>query len=481
MTKKLGQIFTPSYIVELILDDVNYIQGNILDKKIMEPSFGEGAFLIQIVEIIIKEGKRVGLSKELIRQQLQNNVYGIEIDKKLYSKAINNLNNIVASYGIGEIEWCLYCEDALDWNRDILFDYVVGNPPYIRVHDLDKGNRDKIKKFIFSQGMKEMYVIFFELGINMLAEHGKLGYITPNSYMTNKSQSEFRKHLLENNLIKSIENFGSYKVFEGVDTYTCITALEKTRTNRNFLYSSIKGTKREYTNTYNTDEIKRGEPWNLTNKEDSEFLKQIDKRNIYIGSFAECQYGFATNCDRVYISKTIEPLNDKEVLFNGNRIEKDLIKEIVKASRYHGDNNYYILFPYHNDSSVIEEEEMKTSFPLAYKYLLSHREELEKRDMENGVWYQFGRSQGLNNCFKRKLVINNIIPADKNKIEIYELPENVFVYSGIFITANNDETLSFIKEKLETEEFIRYVKLRGKDMSGNYKTFNTKIIKEFGI
>ena len=477
--KTLGQFFTPDYIVELILDDIEYTQGNILDKRIMEPSFGEGAFLIQIVERIIKEGKRIGLSKEEIKQQLQNNVYGIEIDKKLYSKTINSLNNVVASYGFNEIKWFLYCEDALDWNREILFDYVVGNPPYIRVHDLDKRNRDKIKKFNFSQGMKEMYVIFFELGINMLAEHGKLGYITPNSYMTNKSQSEFRKYLLENNLIKSIENFGSYKAFETVDTYTCITVLEKTRLNREVLYSSIKETKREYTNTYKIDEIK--EPWNLTNKEDGEFLKQLEQRSAYIGNFVECQYGFATNCDRVYISKTIESVNDKVVLFNGTNIEKDLIKEIVKGSRYHGNNNYYILFPYYTDSSVIEEDEMRTKFPLAYSYFLSHKEELKKRDMENGVWYQFARSQGLSNCFKRKLVINNIIPADKKKIEIYELPESVFVYSGIFITADSDETLLFIKEKLETEEFVRYAKIRGKDMSGGYKSINAKIIKEFRI
>jgi adenine-specific DNA-methyltransferase len=47
------QIFTPTHIVDLMLDTVGYTEDNILKKTIMEPSFGDGAFLCKIVERII--------------------------------------------------------------------------------------------------------------------------------------------------------------------------------------------------------------------------------------------------------------------------------------------------------------------------------------------------------------------------------------------------------------------------------------------
>ena len=39
--KELGQVMTPDYIVDMILDDIGYTGDNILNKKIMEPSFGK--------------------------------------------------------------------------------------------------------------------------------------------------------------------------------------------------------------------------------------------------------------------------------------------------------------------------------------------------------------------------------------------------------------------------------------------------------
>lgn len=52
MMKTLGQVFTPDYIVKLILDDIGYTHGNILNKKIMEPSFGRGSIFSSYIRKI---------------------------------------------------------------------------------------------------------------------------------------------------------------------------------------------------------------------------------------------------------------------------------------------------------------------------------------------------------------------------------------------------------------------------------------------
>lgn len=47
--KTLGQVFTPIWIVNEILDLVGYNNDSILDKYILEPSSGDGIFLTKIV------------------------------------------------------------------------------------------------------------------------------------------------------------------------------------------------------------------------------------------------------------------------------------------------------------------------------------------------------------------------------------------------------------------------------------------------
>lgn len=50
--KKEGQYMTPDGIVSMILNNIGYTENHVLTRKIMEPSFGDGAFLINIVQLI---------------------------------------------------------------------------------------------------------------------------------------------------------------------------------------------------------------------------------------------------------------------------------------------------------------------------------------------------------------------------------------------------------------------------------------------
>lgn len=60
--KEKGQYMTPEKIVVIILDDIGYAGDEVLTKKIMEPSFGDGAFLSEIIKRIIKTGRKKTMS-----------------------------------------------------------------------------------------------------------------------------------------------------------------------------------------------------------------------------------------------------------------------------------------------------------------------------------------------------------------------------------------------------------------------------------
>ena len=69
----------------------------------------------------------------------------------------------------------------------------------------------------------------------------------------------------------------------------------------------------------------------------------------------------------------------------------------------------------------MKEDYLKTRFPLAYKYLLSHKASLQDRDINPGYsWFQFARNQGFKNADQSKLVISHFIAPDQEKLEVYD-------------------------------------------------------------
>ena len=487
--KTLGQVFTPEWIVNEILDLIGYNTEEIINKYILEPSSGDGVFLKEIVKRYINISIRKGIKAEIIIKNLEKYIYGIEIDKTEHNKSIETLNQLIKSKLGNEkiVNWNIINGNTLLVYRQfpILFDYIVGNPPYIRIHNLDKVTREIIKNnFMFSDGTIDIYLSFFEMGIKMLKETGKLGYITPNSYLHNSSYKKLRKYIKDNKLIETLIDFKANKVFKGFSTYTAITILNKNSDNKLFVYKELIGDKLvlinniEYKNLNNKD-------WSFSNKNDTIFLNNLNvNKNGMIKDFFDVKYGFATLRDKIFISKIIE-YDENLVYFNDNLLEKAILKKIIKGTKYKGEINdvEYILFPYYLKGKRYEpipEIELENRFPLAYKYLKLNKEELQKRDIDKGaLWYEFGRSQGVQTMHNEKIVLSTLM---NSKIKYYMLPAEIFVYSGIFIIKNKSYSKwDLIKKTLSSEEFNKYIRLTGKDFSGGYKSITSKQIKEYKI
>ena len=64
--KVAGQYMTPDGVVTMILDTIGFTGNHVLSKSIMEPSFGDGAFIENIVQRIISEGTKSGKTNEEI-------------------------------------------------------------------------------------------------------------------------------------------------------------------------------------------------------------------------------------------------------------------------------------------------------------------------------------------------------------------------------------------------------------------------------
>jgi adenine-specific DNA-methyltransferase len=487
--KTLGQVYTPHWIVNEILDLVGYTDETILDKYILEPSSGDGVFLIEIVKRYISISIKNNIVTEQIASNLEKYIYAVELDEVEYDKSIANLNELVKNILSDElkINWNIHHQNTLDFyqNYHNFFDFIVGNPPYIRIHNLDLKTRELLKQnFMFSEGTIDIYLSFFEMGFKMLKNDGFLGFITPNSYLHNTSYKLFRAYLKNQKIVKTLIDFKANKLFKGFSTYTAITIINKNDGKDCFEYKELIDDKILTVNQIKFDDLNKND-WSFANDEDSNFILNLQKdRNSSIKDFFDVQYGFATLRDSIYISKS-KNYDDCYVYFNDFLVEKDILKQVIKGSRFKGivKEDEQILFPYefeNNRYRVIPEDKLQANFPKAYSYLLANREELEKRDIDKGaLWYEFGRSQGVQSIHHEKIVLSTLV---NGQINYYKLPKNVLMYSGLFIIKNKEYSdWSIIEETLKSEEFYRYIRITGKDFSGGYKSISSKQIKEFRI
>ena len=537
-TKTEGQVFTPTDIVTMILDSVRYTGKSVLTKTIMEPSFGKGAFLIEIVSRIIHEGRAEGKSANEIKEIIEKCIYGIEKDEDLYREAIQKLNELLMTYDIPLPSWSnlINGDTLLVYDNYIgKMDICIGNPPYVRIHNIEKQYRDVVKNFTFADGTTDLYIIFYEIGIQMLKEEsGRLAYITPNSFLRNTSQKKFRNYLVNEGLLDAIYDFKDSKIFDA-DTYTCICVIDKNaeRITKDVVeYREYNMYKMTLNNTIKYEYFRnqlQDSAWNLSSEEDILYLQQNAKRPIKIKSIATVQNGIATNRDSVYVGKAwldkdyTEPYMGKHtdkkkiVYFNGHKVESTILHRCVKASKYDGEiSNTYILYPYQSkpknkllkksDGSEVAtsyvaytESEMQSKFPNAYAYLQEHWEYLETRDMDtNADWFVFGRSQGLANSGYKKLVFKHVICKSSDTIEVHVVDDDIIVYSGIYITINAsafisangskstfndllyDKELEEVRGILASSDFHKYCVLVGKDMQGGYVSVSSVFVKNYG-
>ncbi|MGI9256243.1 MAG: Eco57I restriction-modification methylase domain-containing protein, partial [Salinispira sp.] len=120
------------------------------------------------------------------------------------------------------------------------FDIVIGNPPYVRQERITeyKPQFRKIYKNTYT-GTADMYVYFYEAGMNLLNSRGHLCYITSNKWMRAKYGEKLRHFLKKKAHIEQIIDFAGQQIFEAtVDTNILLCGKSTVHASPHFSYGS---------------------------------------------------------------------------------------------------------------------------------------------------------------------------------------------------------------------------------------------------
>jgi len=492
--KKLnGIVYTPQWIVGLILDNLDY-KSDIHNKRIIDPACGDGAFLTEIVVRFIEDARKSKIEDEAIKTKIENNIFGFDIDKEAVKKCISILDDVAQKYGLKNIKWNILNTDSLDKSFFSKFfdsfDYVVGNPPYIRIQHLGLKRREKIQNdwHLCKKGSTDIFIAFFELGYHLLNKTGKLGYITPNTYIKTKAGEDLRKFIKFHRILKTMIDFEHNQLFDNATTYSLITILDKNHKKNTF--SLFKGDKEkiDYIDEIDIENLS-DDNWILTSNDILKKFNHIEKRGLPLGKIAEIHVGITTLADDYYIFKDIEftkhlakiRLKDGRVF----KVEKEILKPIIKASVLKNSNeeqNRFIIFPYKkvgDKHQIIEETELREKYPYTYNYFKAIKEVLDRRDKgkPNPVaWYAFGRSQGIDTSFGKKILTSPI--NQKPNFIVWEKEEYTF-YAGYCIKLDGD--LHLLAQYLNSKDMEFYINYVSRDYQNSYKSFAKSFIEKFGI
>lgn len=475
--KKDGKIFTPKDTVRRMLGLLKYYSlqrrtdGTAFwpnaRKHIIDNSCGDGAFLAEIVGLYCHSvGITTMRNKKEMKSVLETYIHGIELDPVEYEKCIANLDRIAALNGIKDVKWDIQNRDALSCHDyDGKMDFVVANPPYIRTHDLEC---DLTGYEFTTEGMKDIYLAFYELGFRMLNETGKMCYITPSSWFSSLAGQKMRDYIIKNRNLEYVEDYGHYQLFENATTYVAITIFGKEKTD------TVKYVHMDRTDdddgfweglTYvpfdemNVDgKFYFGTENQLSQmREIVEYAGKKDHEKIF-----QVKNGFATLADDVFIEKT-KPITTQVY----HAVHPWNIIPVIKSSTGKWTWCYY---PYRKDGRLMTEEEMD---PIVLETLNEDREKLEARATTE-PWYAFGRTQAINDTYKDKWAIKSIIKSLED-IKPLKAPAGTGIYGGLYILTEHPEGLKV----LETQDFMNYVKMLGKYKSGGYYTFSSKELENY--
>jgi len=223
---------------------------------IVDPACGSGAFLVAAFDLLAAEYRRVverlaalgePIDFDLFDEIVTRNLYGVDLNAEsvditrlaLWLKTARNkhhLQNLEATIKIGNslIDDSAFTDRPFDWRAafgDVFaqggFDVVIGNPPYVRMELIKPVKPYLEKRYVVAADRADLYAYFFERGVGVLKEGGRLGYISSSTFFRTGSGENLRRFLGDHVAIEAVVDFGDLQIFEGVTTYPAIVALRK--------------------------------------------------------------------------------------------------------------------------------------------------------------------------------------------------------------------------------------------------------------
>lgn len=228
-----GAVFTRAEVVDFILDLVGYTEEQPLyEKRLLEPSFGGGAFLLKVVSRLLAAWKRFRNSSPTL-EELGESIRAVELHGETYRDTRKETIRLLEREGVKPSEAESLVDRWLSQGDFLLaplygrFDFVVGNPPYVRQEMIPTPLLSEYRRryrTIFDRA--DLYIPFIERSLSLLAEGGVLGFICSDRWMKNRYGGPLRNLVASEFRLKIYVDMTDVRAFHSdVSAYPAITVI----------------------------------------------------------------------------------------------------------------------------------------------------------------------------------------------------------------------------------------------------------------
>lgn len=315
--------------------------------------------------------------------------YAVETDPEHLSNARDR--------GLQHVEFHEQDFLATEMVSEARFNYIVGNPPYVPIEGLNEDEKERYSAdFSTAVGRFDLYLLFFERALELLAPGGILSFITPEKYEYVNTAKPLRRLLTSGDFhVEEIEHIDEDS-FTGLITFPSITTIRSVDGAGDDDETVIR---LRDGSTHATRLPDGGESWaSDVRGADIESMKT----GVTLGDVTErISCGVATGADTVFVM-------DRED--TPDRVDTKWVYATVSGKQLRAFDGPYsdsvFVCPYRDDGTLADETELGSFF----SWLAEHRERLEDRScVQSGKkWYAWHENPPMQDILQSKILWRDI-------------------------------------------------------------------------
>lgn len=487
-----GAIYTKREVVDFILDLAGYTtDAQLTDFRLLEPSFGEGDFLLPTIDRLLESAAR---AEALTYEALAPTIRAIELHRPTFEGTRTLVAERLRKAGLSREDaarlcnaW-LYQGDFLLAEFEPLFTHVVGNPPYVRqeaIPDILMAEYRTRYKTIYDRA--DIYVPFIERSLTLLGQGGKLSFICADRWMKNKYGKKLRDLVSKKYALTTyVDMYGVNAFHAEVSAYPAITVIEraegyKTRVfarpdvDAEFLKSlAAELTASQLPKNSKAREIQNvtvgGEPWVLDSFDELALVRRLEDRFPAVED-AGCKVGIgvATGADKAFIGD-FESLDVEASRKLPLVMTRDILEGHV-AWRGKG-----IVNPFGDDGKLVDLKD----FPKLRAYLEERKDQIASRHVAEKNprnWYRTIDRIYPALTYREKL----LIPDIKGDASIVHEGGKLYPHHNLYYITSDEWDVHALQAVMRSGIARLFVSLYCTRMRGGYMRFQAQYLRKIRI